>query len=239
MSTKKQARTLSVTTMAKYCCASLAIGLAGCKVDSHTQMFVSDLTDAMNEPTEVFVVDSEYRFEVPNTNACQANVGKSTEVLSRYFADVGDVKCSKEGVRDYMSFSTKSPITFGQKANGYNLPGNAVAGYGVTKPADDKLALYALLHRQRMDTMLVEFKQVFRAPGSVNIELQGVTITLQNDLNSAVEISGPASFINDEPQLVTNAKIDRRSRSKITMSDVAEASLQKEGVAFLVLVSIP
>jgi hypothetical protein len=220
-------------------CLVLAVtSLAGCKVDSHTNMFVSDIVDAMQEPNRVLAVESEYRFEVSNANACKANVEKSAEVLSRYFSNVADVKCSKEGMRDYMSFSTKAPIMFVQKANGSALPGNTVAGYGVAKPTDDKVALFALLHKQRMETMLLEFKQLFRAPGPATVDLQWVTITLQNDLDGPVDISGPASFINEEPQLVTNVTIDRRGRSKISMSDVAEASLQKEGVTFLFLFSV-
>jgi len=205
-------------TILKLCLALAVTGLAGCKVVSHTSMFVSDIVDAMEDPSKPMYVATDYRFEVSSSTACQANVGKSHEILARYFADVEDVKCARDGIRDFVQFSTKSPMIFGQKANGSALPGNLVAGYGVTKLPEEKLALYTLLHRQRVDVMMSEFKQVFRAPGTVNIELYGVSVTLQNDLNGPIEIGGPASFINDEPQLVTSAKIDRRGKLKFTLT---------------------
>ena len=200
--------------------------LSACDVDSRYEVFLSDLIDSLNRPQPPVFVNSTFRVEMSSSQKCNDLKDRLIQILSSYYRDVGEAKCIRENMNDFLAFVAKSPILPYTDGN-LKFTGGIVSGLAVSRNEAGEVVLYAVIDRARQRTLEAELAQVFSQ--SVDIKINSVLIDLNNDSRTDYLIDGPSMFVNGEPVVDYSAKVSRRDKVTLALSDVARSKLSKDG----------
>lgn len=201
------------------------LALAGCKIDSRYEVFLTDVVDVANDAAKAVDLNAAFRIELPTVKDCNENKGKIADVIGKYYALTAPPECQKEGFNTFLIFKAKSPLVNG---GARELPNNAVAGMAAKKGQDGAALLYAVLDKRRFASLQAEMKSV-NSSGSV--EIDDIVIDLNNDGKETYRITGAAAFVNSEPKLITDLTVERRAKFEIRPSNVTTAELVRAGHA--------
>ncbi len=233
---KTKRATNGVMIMKKYALAathiSVLLALCGCKVDSKSEIFLTDAFDVASDQTKSMEINSEFRIEVSSKATCDEKREKFTEVMSRYFSSLTSLECRYvSGGSDYMAFMAKTPIINGNKV----LPNNAFAGLSVASNASKSIVITAILDHDRFAALNKEISDI---SSMANMDLHDVSFDLNNDGRDTYIVGGASAFVNNKPMIITDATVSRREKLLIRLSDVAVAQLQQQGSVPLFMVKM-
>jgi hypothetical protein len=195
--------------------------LLGCKVDSEYEVYVTDLVLVVDQ-NEVLTAPGIVRIE---TTGCEENKAKIMNIVSKYYAIKNDPRCINIGMDDFLEFDTQSPVVL----VGENLPGNIPTGLAVSKDeTTNVINLFAVLEKGRFAGMEAEVKKM---DATASLDINDVTIILNNDSHKNAHVVTPSAWINNKASIKGEAKISRREKVKIKLSNVFSEVLVDQGIA--------
>jgi len=216
---------------------ALLLLLAGCKIDSQHEVFVSELRDIASGAQPAGEIQSTFHVPLPTSDRCQQYRPRIVAIFARYHEGVSAAECLAAGNFVNLTFTAKSRVLrFGAGP----LPGNnvfALAALEGDQPTT--VGLFAILNRDRLTQMQNEVRAIDRDASRETLTVEKVTVVLNNDSGGTVQLRAPSAFVNREPALVVASALPRRSRLELRLSDVATEQLNRTGQVFIATVDIP
>lgn len=201
--------------------------ISACKIDSQYEVFLSDVVEFAENPQAATFVNSSFRVEMPSSTDCLNNMDKLLRILSSYYHDISQAKCTTDKMEDFLVFAAKSPLL--PYADGRpQFPDGIVAGLAVNREQNGEVVLYAVIDKARQRTLTSELASAF-SNSSVDIQINSIVVDLNNDSKVSYLLRGPSMFVNDEPMIWYSATVSRREKVVLALSDVARMKISKDG----------
>ncbi|MDO8942715.1 MAG: hypothetical protein Q7U75_05995 [Desulfobacterales bacterium] len=214
--------------------AMLALALlAGCKVETQHEVFVSELRDVVSGVQAEGEIKSTFRVSTPTMENCERYRPQITAIFARYHDGVSPGECVRADQFVNITFIATSRI---MKFDAPTLPGKNVFSLGVRQgPSADTMHLFGLVDRARLAQLQTEIRAIGGDVAREVITFELITMVLNNDTGGTVQLQAPSAFINREPALTVNLDVPRRSRLEMRLSDVAAAQLGRTGQVFVAI----
>ena len=194
--------------------------VSGCKVDSVYDVYSADMLAVAENKTTVFA-PGQVRIEV---TGCEDNIGKVMNIAKNYYKVASKALCVSEGMDSFVEFSTEVPLVpFGQ-----NLTGNSPTGLAVRQNNKAEFELFAVLEKGRFAGMEAEVKEM---DSTASLEINLVTVVLNNDIPQTIRLETPSAWINNDPQVFGKVTLERRQKVDLVLSNVFSSSLRSVGFA--------
>ena len=207
----------------KNICVALGffILLASCKIDTDIDLYLQDLVE----------IDKNSEFTTPSTIAievsgCQSNKTQVMNIVKKYFEVSSEGICTSSNGEEFVEFNAKTPIIY---ESSY-LPKNIVTGVLVMDGISTSKNIYVVIDKARFLAMENDVENV---DSNASLELNKITINLNNDTRNPVKVSVPAAFINNKPAIDSIIELNRRDEIKIMLSDVGVALVGADGRALV------
>lgn len=195
--------------------------LGACKVDTEIDLYTSDVKDV--DETTVLETPSVIKIEV---TGCEDNKSQIMDIAKKYFDVSSAATCSSSNGEDFVEFSAKTPILFEKEY----LPGNIVLGILVTKANGDSRNVFTMLDLSRFSAMESDVKKM---DSTASLELNQISVNLSNDARETANITVPAAFVNNSPEINALLSLERRDNARIVVSNVGVAQTSSTGRALI------
>jgi hypothetical protein len=214
----------------------LAFGfLAGCKVETQHELFVSELRDVVSGMQASGEMKSVFQVSVPTKNDCERYRGRIITIFGRYHSGVSAGECVRADQFVNLTFTAVSPI---MRFEAVDIPGNNIFALAVQKgPSASIMHLFGQLDRGRLAQLQSEIRALDTDLAREVITFDAVTVVLNNDSGGMIQLRAPSAFVNREPALTVSMDVPRRSRLELRLSDVAAAQLSRSGQVLVAIMT--
>ena len=205
--------------------------LAGCKMDSVTEVYVTDVEDALHSG-EVLNANVDLRIEMPSEDHCRQNAADVEQLLGAHLPEFEATNCVQDGFQAYMEGSARIPMLNPERVEQdfdtsllVLVLSESEAASGSDNPV---IRLSVYLDGQRFQQLNREVSQRFYQ----DIDLAGsrVELRVHNDDRRDWLVAVNSAFMDGEPVLSGAKQLSRRDRTQIRLSDVARSYLVEEGM---------
>ena len=208
--------------------------VAGCKINSHHEVFISELRDISSGNQAQGELQSIFRTSLPTSERCERYRPLILKIFAKYHDKVSTGECVVSGKFVDLTFTAATPLV---RLSADPIPGTNIFALAVQpgqKPGT--VHLFATQDLRRLAHLQMEIRAIDFDASRETITIEQVTVVLNNDTGGTVRISAPSAFVNREPELVVAADIARRSRLELRLSDVSVAQLGRSGQVFIGIV---
>jgi hypothetical protein len=231
-------------TLLFFMCLAGIFLLSSCKVDLIVDLYVKDIVEIANGDEKIKPIETPAILKI-QVQSCEEGLDKIIDILKDSFPDPKIKECENEGPNSIAKVGTtiylyNSDHFKKHKANANcffsfcyseELPGVFGLVAGVTGFQDtitgEKISLY--VNKRNFKILSDRVKNKF----STGLKIGGLVLDLNNDERKNIYVDVVPSFLDGGPVLGFDerfAKVKRRGRTTIQVSNVHEASLRKKGI---------
>ncbi|SFD96231.1 hypothetical protein SAMN05660831_02695 [Thiohalospira halophila DSM 15071] len=207
------------------------LALIGCEMESETELYLDDLVtvaeegESLNTPTQIAM-------EMASVQQCQDNREKLESILGRYLPDFRAVECAQDQFQAVLRAEASVPIQAGYEASDMD----AVFGLGTsTGELDDGRTAYQsafLLNRDQLKALQADIQSQFHQ--EVDLAGSDLMVRLNNDRRGEWEVWGQYIYMDGTAHQFGKARLNRRNRVQVKLSDVGRDVLLRSGSASLI-----
>ena len=195
--------------------------MSGCKIDTEINLFTTDINDI--DDTSSFFAPSVLKIDV---TSCEDNKAEIMGIANKYFDVSSEASCGSSDGDEFLEFSAKLPIVYQKEY----LPKNLVVGISIADADNGNRKVSTMLDLSRFAALEKDAKEM---DSSASLELNEITVNLSNDARDTVEISVPAAFVNNIPEINGMISLDRRENATIILSNIGVAQTSNSGKALI------
>ena len=201
--------------------------LAGCKLNLTADVYSSDVRDAM-EGTAGISSPATLAFQVPSVDKCAEHTAKIREIMAGVLKDFTPKGCKRESMDSFLLADTQLPLFNSEEAW---RKANSLFGLLLYQNPDrPHIAVAIVLNTQKYGILTSRMKEKFHQ--TVDLSASKVTLVFNNDERNTSIFAVREVFVNAEPvHGRRDYKLERRHKANIRLSNVATASLAREGFA--------
>ena len=197
--------------------------LGGCKVDTNVDLYSVDIKEI--DGTENFDTPSKIKIQV---TGCDDNKSEIMNIAQKYFEINSAATCSNSDGEEFVEFSAKTPLVYNQEF----LPKNITFGIFISETEDGSRAVWGMLDLSRFSAMENDVKKL---DITASLELNSITINLNNDGRETITVNVPAAFINNIAEINTELSLTRRENATLRLSDVGVSQVANNGKSLIFL----
>ena len=204
--------------------AAALVAVAGCKMNLATDLYSTDLLDAMAGATDL-TAPATMAFQVPGKDDCDKHAADISAIMAGVVTDFEPKGCESIEMESFLLADTQIPLL----SETAWMESDALFGIVVVEEGA-AIGAALVMNLQKYGILTQRMKDKFHQ--TINLAESKVTLTLNNDLRDPISFSVEGAFVNGEPALrKTTYELQRRHNAEIVLSNVATAHMAKHGIA--------
>ena len=201
--------------------------LVACKLDVTTELYSTDLRDAMAGATDI-AAPATMAFQVPGADDCDEHASEISEIMAGILDDFSPRGCESVQMDSFLLADTQIPII--TSAENW-LRADTLFGIMLLSRSDpEHIGVAFMLDPRKYEVLTSRMEDKFHQ--AVDLAASRVTLILNNDERNTVTFAVRDVFVNSEPAYGEHEyTLERRHKANIQLSDVATAHLAHAGIA--------
>lgn len=198
-----------------------ALALTACRAGVDLTIFTSDIAAVAAKGGALDAL-ATISIEASSAEKCAEARGDIQKALEKGFPKVEFVACRKAGMDTWADF--RVPVTMTRDEEAFREP----LGIGIGQ-ADGTFTVNLFQNKSAVKIIIAALPEEIGRLVSGPLEPQ-VSVTIQNDLPGAAQITTHGMFVDGEPyQLPVTRDVARRAELRLVLSDVGNAALNGHG----------
>jgi hypothetical protein len=207
------------------------IFLTGCKFESTSNIYVTDLLEVQNSKKPV-LAESTIKFEIMDKSTYEENKGRLKDLLSRHFSEVKNLSCEETGLETFVVARTKIPIWFNQNIEGTESSTQilSVLVSPLKKEKESFLKIFLAIAKDKYLALKNDFENEFPGTTLNADDFEKITVILQNGQKNPITVFGICVYVDGQPEPIgCKIVLEKRNSVELTIPKISIAKAFDSG----------